>query len=198
MNSARTAFFDEVAQVWDDRQGSDVMERIQEWCATLPIPPRGIVIDLGCGTGVSSLAIAISGERRVLALDRSIGMLQIGKAKRGYEGIVWVQGDAAFLPMAPSSVDAVVALHMLPHVDNWQAAFAEWRRVLKPEGSLFIAHLSSRARINEIHRSGPSAVQQDRLPPVRVLAGQLVSAGFCVLESEDSEERYTLHCARTE
>jgi len=51
----------------------------------------------------------------------------------------YVQGDAARLPFAPASFDAVIANHSLEHFDNLDAALREIARVVKPEGSVYIA-----------------------------------------------------------
>jgi len=196
VNPARTSFFDEIAPQWDEKSGPEAIERVRTWCANLPLPSDGVVVDLGCGTGISSQAIVEGTNRRVVAVDLSLEMLRNGQSKRHADSICWVCSNAMELPLADAVADGVLALHVLPHLERRGIAFSEWRRVLKPGGSLFITHLMSRARVNEIHRSGPEAIHDDILPPARELAGELVSHGFCVLETEDSHERYLLHCAR--
>ena len=196
MNPARTGFFDEIAPQWDEKSGPDAIERVRTWCASLPLPSDGVVVDIGCGTGISSQAIVEGTNRRAVAVDLSLEMLRNGRSKRDAASICWLCSDAMELPLADSVADGVLALHVLPHLERRAVAFSEWRRVLKRGGSLFIAHLMSRARVNEIHRSGPEAIHDDILPPVRELARELDSHGFCVLETEDSHERYMLHCAR--
>jgi SAM-dependent methyltransferase len=59
-----------------------------------------------------------------------------------------VQTDAAALPFADRAFDAVVANHMLYHVDDRASALANIRRVLKPGGKLYAttnsdSHLSA-------------------------------------------------------
>jgi ubiquinone/menaquinone biosynthesis C-methylase UbiE len=201
MSPARTAFFDELAPRWDDLSGVESIARIEQWCSSLPLPVEGVILDLGCGTGVSSRALAGSpvsagAGRNIFALDLSLEMVREGRSKRDDERIGWLCGDAELLPLTDASVRAIVALHMLPHIENQKLAFGEWRRVLVRGGSLFIAHLSSRARINGIHRSGPDVIREDRLPPVGIMAERVATSGFAVLETEDSDERYCLHCAR--
>jgi ubiquinone/menaquinone biosynthesis C-methylase UbiE len=46
--------------------------------------------------------------------------------------------DAARLPFAAGSFDAVVGFGFLHHVPHWQRALAEVARVLRPGGSYFI------------------------------------------------------------
>jgi ubiquinone/menaquinone biosynthesis C-methylase UbiE len=54
----------------------------------------------------------------------------------------FVAHDAAALPFAEHSFDAILANHMLYHVPNRPAAYAEFCRVLKPTGQLYAATIS--------------------------------------------------------
>jgi SAM-dependent methyltransferase len=47
-------------------------------------------------------------------------------------------GHASFLPFRDNSLDYVVACHVLEHVANPVAAFAEWYRVLRPGGIIYL------------------------------------------------------------
>jgi len=65
------------------------------------------------------------------------------------------QCDACSLPFEDGFFDAVVANHMLYHVDDPEMALAEFARVLKPTGKVFIAlngmdHLDELFQIGEI------------------------------------------------
>ncbi|HEV2691116.1 MAG TPA: class I SAM-dependent methyltransferase, partial [Bryobacteraceae bacterium] len=55
-------------------------------------------------------------------------------ARAGY-----VQGDAARLPFAAASFDAVIANHSLEHFENLEGALKELSRVVKPQGSVYVA-----------------------------------------------------------
>jgi SAM-dependent methyltransferase len=81
------------------------------------------VLDVGCGTG-SSLALAGDGVRRV-GID-----IHIEELTRGM-----LQGDAVSLPLRSSSVDVILALDVLEHVDD-EAMLAEVARVLRDGGRL--------------------------------------------------------------
>ena len=51
------------------------------------------------------------------------------------------------------------------------------RRVLKPDGRLFICHTSSRSQINQIHQSIPE-VKNDLLPGTSQMKAMLEDTGF--------------------
>ncbi|HYL76682.1 MAG TPA: class I SAM-dependent methyltransferase [Bryobacteraceae bacterium] len=55
-------------------------------------------------------------------------------ARSGY-----VQGDAARLPFAGGCFDAVISNHSLEHFENLEAALRELGRVVKPQGSVYVA-----------------------------------------------------------
>jgi len=94
------------------------------------------VLELACGSG--QFSYPLSGRVRLWeATDRSPAMIAEAKKKNVSSRLHFSVQDAAALPYAPESFDAVVianALHIMPEPDR---AMAEIRRVLKPEGLLF-------------------------------------------------------------
>lgn len=89
----------------------------------------GSLVDVGGGTGNYARALADEGWSPVV-VDRNAGML----ARAASKGLPVALGDASALPVADSSVDAVVFVSMLHHVPDWQEALAEARRVVRPNG----------------------------------------------------------------
>src|SRR5438067_1859787 len=80
-------------------------------------PPGGAelkVLDLGCGPGNSALQLLeYRPDLRIVGIDFSIGILRFAqraslKANRR-DQMAWVQADAACLPAADNSFDAVTA-----------------------------------------------------------------------------------------
>ena len=55
-------------------------------------------------------------------------------ARAGY-----VQGDAARLPFAAACFDAVISNHSLEHFEDLESALRELGRVVKPQGSVYVA-----------------------------------------------------------
>lgn len=98
--------------------------------------PR-IVLDLGCGPGVSTRELAA-----VLPRDLLVGLDLVGpmlrRAMRSAPSLPWVQGDALALPFRTAVADVITAhsfLYLLPDRDR---ALAEMRRVLRPGGTLVL------------------------------------------------------------
>jgi len=91
------------------------------------------VLDVGGGTGNYAAAMRDAGLD-VTVLDFNAGMLERAAAK----GLPTIQGDAAALPFADGSWDAVTLISMLHHVPDWRAAIAEARRVVAPGGRVVL------------------------------------------------------------
>jgi SAM-dependent methyltransferase len=109
----------------------------RDWIAWLldeliPLPIGGTVVDVGCGPGpYVPAARARIGSGLVVPFDISDERL------RQVEGPGRVLGDAARLPFTDASCDAALAMHVLYHLPDLDAAVAELRRVLRPGGRLY-------------------------------------------------------------
>jgi malonyl-CoA O-methyltransferase len=130
--------FDRAAQTYDGAAvlHTEVRENLLERLQLVTLVPR-VVLDAGAGTGHGSRALKrLYPKATVLALDSSIEMLKLAGRQRS-----WLRpfqracADAALLPLANGSVDLIVSNLLLQWCDP-DAVFAEFRRVLKPEGLL--------------------------------------------------------------
>jgi malonyl-CoA O-methyltransferase len=95
-----------------------------------------VVLDLGAGTGRAASELKRRYRRAlVVALDLAPGMLREARRHQHlFRRFERVCGDAMRLPLANASVDVVFSSLMLQWCDPLDFAFAEVRRVLKPEG----------------------------------------------------------------
>jgi SAM-dependent methyltransferase len=93
--------------------------------------PGRRLLDVGGGTGNYARALREEGWEP-LVVDRSAAMLGRARAK----GLDTLEADAQALPLPDGSVDAVILVSMLHHVDEPAAALAQARRVLRPGGRL--------------------------------------------------------------
>lgn len=98
------------------------------------------VLDVACGTGTSTAAIAKRGAR-VVGIDFSEGM--IAEAKRRHPALEFVAGDAQALPFGDEEFDAVTVSFGLRNVADPHAALDEMYRVLKPGGRVVITEFST-------------------------------------------------------
>lgn len=95
-----------------------------------------VVVDLGAGTGRMTGELKKRYRRSlVVALDLAPGMLREARHHQQlFRRFERVCGDAMRLPLADASVDVIVSSLMLQWCDPPDQAFAEIRRVLKPDG----------------------------------------------------------------
>jgi SAM-dependent methyltransferase len=106
----------------------------------IDLPPAAAVLDLGCGTGVVTRAIAARDgfAGTVTGVDQSpefIAAAQRLAAEHGVDDRVeFVVGDVHGLDVAGASFDAVVAHTLLSHVRYPLGVLAEAARVVRPGG----------------------------------------------------------------
>jgi SAM-dependent methyltransferase len=98
-------------------------------------PGPGRCLDLGCGTGVSIEPLTDAGWS-VVGLDVSSDQLRVARERTGHLAVSLIQGDAAALPFADASFDAVVSLLTHTDFDDFARVAAEVARVLVPGGRL--------------------------------------------------------------
>lgn len=106
------------------------------------------LLDVGCGTGViAGHARKIVGETgQVIGVDPSEGMLATARS-RGRISTSHV-GKAEALPVEDDTCDMLTMGYALRHVNDLHTAFREYRRVLRPGGTVLILEITPpRSRI---------------------------------------------------
>jgi arsenite methyltransferase len=108
-----------------------------EW---LNIPPGGIALDVGCGTGSVTASLARAAGPDGLALGVDISEPMLARAVRAEVGpqIGFLRADAQRLPLRDETVDAVISVAVLQLIPDPAAALAEMARVLRPGGRLAV------------------------------------------------------------
>ncbi len=99
---------------------------------------RGLrVLELGCGTGRQTLAMARRGAQ-ITAIDQSSGMLEKAIAKSKEFSIDYQAHDLdTQLPYAPETFDRVVSFLVLEHIVKLEPFFAQCARVCKKTGFIY-------------------------------------------------------------
>jgi ubiquinone/menaquinone biosynthesis C-methylase UbiE len=107
----------------------------------LRLRPGDTVLDLACGTGLnfSHLTERIGEGGRIVGVDLTRAMLQRARGKvvrQGWTRAALLESDAAHLPLASNSCDAVFCSYGMAIIPEYHGALGEAVRVLKPGGRL--------------------------------------------------------------
>jgi demethylmenaquinone methyltransferase/2-methoxy-6-polyprenyl-1,4-benzoquinol methylase len=103
--------------------------------------PGDALLDVACGTGLVAVAAAkiLGTADNITCLDPSAGMLAVARSKLAAHFIL---GRAESLPLNDDSFDFLTMGYALRHVTDLETTFREYRRVLKPGGTLLILEVT--------------------------------------------------------
>jgi demethylmenaquinone methyltransferase/2-methoxy-6-polyprenyl-1,4-benzoquinol methylase len=96
------------------------------------------ILDIATGTADLAINLAETSAKRIVGLDISPGMLEVGKQKIKkkalHEKIEMVLGDGEKLPFEDNSFDAITVAFGVRNFENLEQGLQEILRVLKPKG----------------------------------------------------------------
>jgi ubiquinone/menaquinone biosynthesis C-methylase UbiE len=193
-------FFNQMAAGWDEKfYVPEMRERLPQLVSLFRLQKGAKILDVGAGTGgiVPYLLEAIGPEGSIWAIDFAEEMVKIGRKKfleesRGIFEVASVED----LPYKDRFFDQVVCFGAFPHFEDKAKALEEMARVLKPRGTLVIAHaLSSTALRN--HHQNCAPVSKDFLPEEGEMRSLLERAGFRVKRLIDQPKCYLCEGLKT-
>lgn len=155
----RRVDYDRIAATYDRRYAApryaEAASFLTEWVERAPVGRPWL--EVGCGTG-HWLAQLGSPRRRALGLDRSGSMLAYAAIAAPEARLV--RGDATQLPIANSSIGALLCMNALHHFEDKAGFVAEASRVLEPGGTFCSIGLDP-------HRGAPTWAIYDYFPGTR-------------------------------
>ncbi len=125
----------DVLALWLDRIAQHVPSRL------------GSIIDLGCGTGRFSGALADRFSATVYGVDPSHRMLGVARENVARPDVIFLEGSAEHVPLDDTAADLIFLSMVYHHIQDLGRAYAEFLRVLKPGGHLCI-RTSTRELLN--------------------------------------------------
>lgn len=155
------AHFDSAASYWSEVYDAATLEGViyrERMAAVLwwvdglgPGEPKR-ALDIGCGAGVTSVELARRGYA-VDAIDTSPAMVERTRRlarEHGLESAIEAGvGDVHALPSSAGRFDLVVALGVIPWIEEPAPAVAEMARVVRPGGRVILS-ADNRARLNSL------------------------------------------------
>ncbi len=104
------------------------------------------ILDIATGTGDLAINLAETNATKIIGLDISSGMLDIGKEKIKKKGleqkIEMVLGDSENMPFDDNTFDAITVAFGVRNFETLENGLKEILRVLKPNGNFVILETS--------------------------------------------------------
>lgn len=118
--------------------GGKCVDSIQKNIVLKYLAKGALIADVGAGTGRFSLFLAQKGFK-VTSIDYSQNMLKIlqERAKKSKLNISTIRADITKIFQA-KKFDAIVSVHVLMHINEWEKVIDNISRLLKPNGLAII------------------------------------------------------------
>ena len=104
------------------------------------------VLDIATGTGDLAILMTNTSAEKIIGLDISAGMLEVGrnkiKAKNLSDKIEMILADSENMPFEDNTFDAITVAFGVRNFENLEKGLAEILRVLKPNGIFVILETS--------------------------------------------------------
>ncbi|MFK7061110.1 bifunctional demethylmenaquinone methyltransferase/2-methoxy-6-polyprenyl-1,4-benzoquinol methylase UbiE [Flavobacterium oreochromis] len=104
------------------------------------------VLDIATGTGDLAILMKDTQAEKIIGLDISAGMLEVGREKIEKKGlskqIELILGDSENIPFEDNSFDAITVSFGIRNFENLEKGLSEILRVLKPGGIFVILETS--------------------------------------------------------
>lgn len=104
------------------------------------------ILDIATGTGDLAILLSQTNAEKIIGLDISSGMLEVGKQKIAHRNLSYkiemVLGDSEKIPYEDNSFDAVTVAFGIRNFEDLEKGLAEILRVLKPNGIFVILETS--------------------------------------------------------
>lgn len=145
-----TSMFDNIAQRYDFMNhflslGIDRIWRRKAVHSLKTIEPK-VILDIATGTGDFAIALLKLKPKKIIGMDISKGMLEVGKRKmheRKIDHIIDMQhGDSENLPFDDGAFDAVTVAFGVRNFENLKQGLSEMLRVTRTGGKIVILEFS--------------------------------------------------------
>lgn len=105
-----------------------------------------MILDIATGTGDLAILMTETKAKKIIGLDISAGMLEVGRKKIAQKSlsdkIEMVLGDSENIPYADNTFDAITVAFGVRNFETLEKGLAEILRVLKPNGIFVILETS--------------------------------------------------------
>ncbi len=139
--------YDQTLRQWQYEAPEQVAERLRAELA-----PEAVILDAGCGTGLSGRALAAAGFTTIDGMDVSARSLELAREHDVYRDLAHVDMQDLPLPYADEAYDGLVCVGVMTYLPESDAILREFSRILKPGGCIVLTqrdHLFEERRFGE-------------------------------------------------
>ncbi|NTU46239.1 class I SAM-dependent methyltransferase [Candidatus Roizmanbacteria bacterium] len=126
---------------------------LKKICDLLRFQKNDTVLDFGCGAGdyVSQVSLM---SKKTKGVDRDVTT-----AKKRFPKNSFLTQKAEKLPFPDNSFDKIMAINVIEHVYDFDGLLKELKRVLKPQGKLFITTYDTRFILHFLHNDPTHVIE---------------------------------------
>lgn len=142
--------YDRLASTYDARWDTYGRSSVRQTLVEATVRPDEVVLDVGCGTGrlLAAVDAAVRGAM-LIGVDPSAAMIELAARRLGGAARLLL-GVAEEIPVRSGSVDWLFNTSMFHDVRDPFAARREFRRVLRPGGTLVLTDWCADFRVTRL------------------------------------------------
>jgi len=149
----------------DEVNSMDNILQVEELAtAELRLSPGDRVLELGCGAGDDSRALAaqVGPDGEVVGIDASEAMISVARQRSAGTGlpVSFHVGDAMQLDLPTDSFDAVRCERLLIHVPDAAVVLGEMVRVTRPGGRVVVVDIDMDGLLIDLPDTDPDLVRR--------------------------------------
>lgn len=176
-------FSPEEYDAWYETPLGRLCDRLEKEAVFSLFKPKGLVLDVGCGTGNYTMELARQG-RKVVGIDSSFEMIAFAKRKAEGENLPvnFVVGSGEAIPFKSNIFQGAIAVTALCFTANPEKIIAETERILNPDGTIAVGELNKLSYWAFLRRLKgwlkKSAYRKARFYSIKTLQRMLQNMGF--------------------
>ncbi len=142
---------DDVAKYYDD-WASDYNETLADWRYDAPrqvasmlrakLSPKAVILDAGCGTGLSGKALLTAGFTTIDGIDVSHRSLEIAETTAAYRTLHKMDLQQLPLPIPDRHYDGLASVGVLTYLPDSVGTLREFNRVVRSGGIVVLTQRS--------------------------------------------------------
>src|SRR5262245_37454432 len=102
-----------------DRKSRGVASQLEDMLATFEPAPGFRYLDVGCGNGAATRAVAATFGLEATGVDVDPEQIAIASATRGDSNVRFLEADATSLPFPDEAFDIVASSKATHHIPRW-------------------------------------------------------------------------------